>query len=428
MKIVIAILIFSVIVLIHELGHFLLAKKNHIVVLEFSLGMGPRLLSRQIGETRYSVKLLPIGGSCMMLGEDEDDDLPGTFSSAPVWGRISVVAAGPVFNFILAFLLSIIVIATIGFSVPKVAEINEESPAYEAGLRDGDTITKFQGCSTTIAKELSTYLLLNPQTEGEVTVVVERNGISETITYLPETSESYILGFTYGDGEEALEITSVSLNSPMADAGVQAGDILTGIDGTSLSSVEELTAYLQESPFTEEPVSITYTRNGREHSATLTPQLTTNVDNGYSMIAESERGNVGQVLYYAGADLKYWVSTTIETVAKLFTGEIGINSLSGPVGVVNAIGDTYEYGQTQGTVILWMSMVNMMILLSANLGVMNLLPIPALDGGRLVFLLLEAIRRKPINRKIEGYIHTVGIVLLLALMAFVFFQDIIKLI
>ena len=116
MKILIAVIIFSAIILIHELGHFLLAKKNGIVVTEFSLGMGPRLISTEKGGTRYSIKLLPIGGSCAMLGEDTaEEELPGTFNAAPVWGRISVVAAGPVFNFILAFILSVIITGFVGY-------------------------------------------------------------------------------------------------------------------------------------------------------------------------------------------------------------------------------------------------------------------------------------------------------------------------
>ena len=110
MKFVIAVIIFSVVILIHELGHFLLAKKNHIEVLEFSLGMGPRIISTVKGGTRYSVKLFPLGGSCAMAGEDAEDDSPGTFNSAPVWGRIAVVAAGPIFNFLLAFVLSVIIV------------------------------------------------------------------------------------------------------------------------------------------------------------------------------------------------------------------------------------------------------------------------------------------------------------------------------
>ena len=147
MSIILAIVIFSAIVLFHELGHFLLAKKSGIVVVEFSLGMGPRLLSTVKGGTRYSLKAFPIGGSCMMLGEDTDETLPGSFHAASLPGRICTVAAGPVFNFILAFGLSIVIVALAGYDPPTVAYVDPESNAYAAGLREGDLITGFDGYS-----------------------------------------------------------------------------------------------------------------------------------------------------------------------------------------------------------------------------------------------------------------------------------------
>ena len=147
MKIIIAVVIFSAVILIHELGHFLLAKKNNIEVIEFSLGMGPRLLSTVKNGTRYSLKLFPIGGSCAMAGEDMDDDSPGTFNSASVWSRISVVAAGPIFNFLLAFILAVIIVGAVGYDPAKVLTVTEGSNAAAAGLREGDVITDYQGCT-----------------------------------------------------------------------------------------------------------------------------------------------------------------------------------------------------------------------------------------------------------------------------------------
>ena len=155
MKILIALLIFSGIILFHELGHFLLAKKNGIVVTEFSLGMGPRLLSTVKGGTRYSLKLLPLGGSCAMLGEDTaEESLPGSFNAASVWRRISVVAAGPVFNFILAFVLSVFVVGLAGYDPAQVTAVAEGSAAEAAGLQEGDLITEYQGYQIDFGKDL----------------------------------------------------------------------------------------------------------------------------------------------------------------------------------------------------------------------------------------------------------------------------------
>ena len=152
-KLLVAMLVFSVIVIFHELGHFLLAKRNGIGVVEFSLGMGPRLISTVKGETRYSVKLLPFGGSCIMVGEDGDEQGENTFNNAPIWGRIAVVAAGPIFNFIMAFAFAMIIVSVVGYDPAEVMEVPEGSPAAEAGLQAGDIITEFEGRSVDIDRQ-----------------------------------------------------------------------------------------------------------------------------------------------------------------------------------------------------------------------------------------------------------------------------------
>ena len=163
----IAIVIFSAIILFHELGHFLFAKLNKIVVTEFSLGMGPRLYSFEKGDTRYSLKLLPIGGSCAMRGGDTDiENEPGTFNSASVWSRISVVAAGPVFNFIMAFVLSVIIVGAVGYEPSRVLSVKEGSAAEAAGLKEGDIITDYQGYHIDLGKRSLCIFLSEPAERG----------------------------------------------------------------------------------------------------------------------------------------------------------------------------------------------------------------------------------------------------------------------
>ncbi len=325
MSIILALIIFSLIILIHELGHFLLAKRGGVTVEEFSLGMGPRLISTVKGGTRYSLKLLPFGGSCMMLGEDEATTEEGSFASKSVWTRISVIAAGPIFNFILAFVLSVIIIGSIGVDKPVILAVSEGFPAAEAGIQKGDTILKMNGTKIRLSREVTNYVTFH---QGEdVTFVYEHEGEERTVTLSPEQNEGgrYIFG---------------------------------------LSTVS------------------------------------------------SYREKVGA-----------W-----ETLKKmLFTGQVGLNDMSGPVGVVTIIGDTYKESAADGGFYIWLNMLNISILLTANLGVMNLLPLPALDGGRLVFLIIEAIRRKRIDPEKEGMVHFVGLMLLMVLMIVVMFNDIRKL-
>ena len=192
MKIIIALLVFSVIILFHELGHFLLAKRNNIAVTEFSLGMGPRLLSTEKGGTRYSLKLFPIGGSCMMVGEDDDDNTEGSFNNASVWARISVVAAGPIFNFILAFVFAMIITSVVGYDPAKVLQVTEGSPAAEAGLQEGDVITEFQSRHISIGRDLDSYMNLHGLQDEEISLTYKRDGKKYDITYTADSEKRYI--------------------------------------------------------------------------------------------------------------------------------------------------------------------------------------------------------------------------------------------
>lgn len=427
LKILIAIIIFSAIILIHELGHFLLAKINGISVTEFSLGMGPRLFSIQKGETRYSVKLLPLGGSCAMVGEDTaEEELPGSFNAAPVWERISVVAAGPVFNFILAFILSVIIVGFVGYDPAEIMDVQKDSAAETAGLETGDVITEYNGYHVDLAKDLYVYSYLNELKEGDTVILkVSRDGETKEIQYIPDVSVRYLLGFNRSDAS-SMTVESLIAGMPLEMAGLQPGDTITAINGTEIADGEAYDAYLKEHPLSDEPVEITYVRDGLDYTATITPQEYRTPQLGFSYNLGYEKTSGLGVLKYGVLEVKYMIRTTLLSLKQLVTGSLGFKDLSGPVGVVDAIGTTYEESKSEGTLMLWMNLLNMAVLLSANLGVMNLLPLPALDGGRLVFLVIEAIRRKPINREVEGMVHFAGLMLLMALMVVVMYNDILK--
>ena len=171
---------------------------------------------------------------------------------------------------------------------------------------------------------------------------------------------------------------------------------------------------------------ITYDRDGLDYTATITPKEYRTPQLGFSYNLGYTKTSGLRILKYGALEIKYMIRTTLLSLKELVTGQLGFQNLSGPVGVVDAIGTTYEESKSEGTLMLWMNMLNMAVLLSANLGVMNLLPLPALDGGRLVFLIIEAIRKKPINREIEGRIHFAGLMALMVLMVVVMYNDILK--
>ncbi len=426
LRILIALLIFSAIILFHEFGHFLLARANHIVVVEFSLGMGPRILSWQGKETRYSLKLLPFGGSCAMLGEDMEDTQPGSFLSAPVWGRISVVAAGPLFNFLLALVFAVIIVALAGSDKPYVTDVDEASSAYSAGLREGDLITKFNGYSVDLGKDLYVYSFLNElQTGDTIRMTVKRNGEKIQIQFVPDVSKRYLLGLNRSDSDR-LVVDSLIPGMPLENTGVKPGDVITGIDGFRITSAQAYDEYIAEHPLGGETVHLTYEHEGLEYETDLTPAVYETPVSGFSYNLAPEKMGGLEVLKYGVLETKYMIRTTLLSLKALITGGIGVSELSGPVGVVDAIGDTYEESRSISVFAVIINLMNIAVLLSANLGVMNLLPLPALDGGRLVFLLIEAIRRKPGNRKLEGMIHFAGLMLLLLLMIVIMYNDVLK--
>ena len=342
MNIVIAFIIFGIIVLIHEFGHFLFAKLSGVKVVEFSVGMGPRIFSVKGKETKYSLKLLPLGGSCAMYGEDEDEDAPGSFNSAPLLGRIATIAAGPAFNFILAFLVAIFIVANVGVDKPVISGFVSGLPAESSGLMIGDEIKEINGKNVDFYRNVSTYLFLN---QGkDIVLTVKRNGNEEkTVNISPVYSE-------------------------------ENSQYMIGIRSS-----------------------------------------------GYQKLT-----NPLEIIKYSVLEVKFTISMTVESLAHLIKGKVDVGEVSGPVGIVSMIGDTVNESKPYGIFVVLLSLSQMVLLLSANLGVMNLLPLPALDGGRLIFLFLEAIFRRPLNRKIEGYIHLAGFAFLMLLMVFVMFNDIRK--
>lgn len=342
MSIIFAIIIFSLIILFHELGHFLVAKKFDVKVNEFCLGLGPTLLHLKKGETTYSLKLLPFGGACMMEGEDEESEDNRAFNKKTVWQRFAIVAAGPFFNFIMAYVLSVILIGSIGYDKPVITGVMEEYSAEEQGLEAGDLIVSLNHYPVHFYQEISVYSFFHPEETIEVTY--KRGQEEKTVTLTPKYNE-------------------------------EEGRYLLGITGN-------------------------YQR---------------------------EKGNVAETLKYGFYEMQYQIYSTFQSLKMLFTGKLTINDMSGPVGIVKTIDDTYEESLSSGAFYVVMNLLNIAILLSANLGVMNLLPFPALDGGRLVFFVIEAVRKKKIDENIEGRIHLVGFVLLMGLMVVVLFNDIYKL-
>lgn len=345
-SIILFIIIFCVVVISHEFGHFIIAKKNGIRVVEFFVGMGPALFSFRRGDTKYSLKLFPIGGACVFEGEDglekEKGELSeGAFPNAPVWARFGTIFAGPLFNFLTAYVMAVILVSVCGITTPEVQVVNEGSMAQEAGLQVGDMITGINGKRIHLG--------------GEVTLISQLNTKGESLT-------------------------------------------------------------------------VTYERQGEKNTVVIHPSYDASTQRYYMGIVAGGylKCNVPQTFQYALYTMKFYAETTFKSLQMLVTGQLSKEDVSGPVGIVKMVDDVYDAVRPYGVAEVMLNMINIALLLSVNLGIMNLLPLPALDGGRLVFLLIEALRGKPVPPEKEGMVHLAGMMALMILMALVLFNDITK--
>ncbi len=424
-SIIVAILMFSLVVIFHELGHFLFAKKNGIGVNEFCLGMGPKLFGIKKGETLYSLRLFPIGGACMMVGEDENSDDAKAFNNKTVWQRFQVIFAGPLFNFILAFLLSMIMVAIAGYDPARVTSVPSEGAAAQAGLMEGDIIVRYDGKKINFGREIMVEETFNPITDSTpVEITYKRDGKQYTTTVVPQKSIRYLLGFGYQGDDMPATISSVSKGGAFEAAGIVAGDTITSINGTRIATGNALLEYMQNSPLNGETVTVGYTRNSLDYEVKVTPTISESYSLGFSYNLYAEKTGGLSIIKYSAAEVKYWIVTTVKSLGQIFKGKVSRNDIGGPVRIVSEISNVMSEASPYGALVVIVELINWCVLLSANLGVMNLLPIPALDGGRLLFLIIEGIRRKPVNREKEGLVNGIFFVLLMILMVFVFYNDI----
>ncbi len=341
MNIIAIILMFGVIVFVHEFGHFLFAKLSHVAVTEFSIGMGPAIAKWNKKETTYALRALPIGGYVIMEGEAEKSDNPNAITNKSILSRFTVMFAGPFFNFILAFGLSIILLSFVPLDPAEISEVQKNSAAETAGLESGDVITEINGGRIYNFREISLYRLSH-------------------------------------------------------DPSV--------------------------------PVKIKYVRDKKSFYTTLTQKKDTATGKYYFGITCNERKarNFAEQLRYSYYEVRFQVKSTIYSLKILFSGKGSKDDLMGPVGIGNMMNDVINESKKSGGGfgIVLLNIINFTILISANIGVMNLLPVPALDGGRILFLALEAVMGKPVPKKYETTVTAVFMIMLLLLVIFVFFNDI----
>ncbi len=341
------IIIIGLLITSHEFGHYLIGTMCGARVNEFTVGFGPKLFSFYKGETLFAVRLLPLGGACIFDGADavmgEEADLDEhSLPNLPPLKRAATLIAGPFFNFLLSFLLGMILVGFTGVDLPVLNTIMEGSAAEEAGLMPGDVIRRIDGEHVHLYREVS---MISAMYSGGESMDIEyvRDGERHTVTVLPKYSEEdgrYYIGFTGG-----VEV----------------------------------------------------------------------------------KCNPLQIFRYAFYEVQYWVRYTIRSLGMLFTGKIGIDSLSGPVGMATMVNETYEEVKPYGITSIIFTMMNLLLLLSINVGIINLLPLPAFDGGKLIFALIELVSGHRVPPEKEAIVHLAGTVGILVLMVVVMYHDIARL-
>jgi regulator of sigma E protease len=432
--------VLGILVAFHELGHFLAARWVGVRVLKFSLGFGPKLLGRQVGETEYLLSAIPLGGYVKLFGEDEaeaitPEDRRRSFVHQGLWGKVLIVAAGPGFNFILAYLIFAAWLST-GYTLPvpsfkDIAPVIEavaaDSPAAKAGLMVGDQIKKIDG------RDIATRVeLLDAAAKGKgapLTLEVLRDGRIQTVTVTPVTApgqsaQSEEPGYYLGIEEIPPVVNEVVPGKPAAAAGFKEGDRVLSIEGNPIHTWTQMTGLVKESP--GKPLHVDVLREGQRISLTVTPNAETTTVNGQSVqigkigIAGPDRSLMRSAnpltALYNGLEATWkWTELTVVGLYKMIVGDISSKNIGGPLTIAKISGEAAAQGPA--------NVIFLIALLSINLGVLNLLPIPILDGGHLLFFLIEGILRKPLGERHRELAQQVGLVLLVGVMIFAFWND-----
>jgi regulator of sigma E protease len=431
--------VLGIMVLVHEFGHFAVAKLCGVRVEVFSVGFGKRLFGFRHGDTDYRLSLLPLGGYVKMSGEspgEESTGDPAEFNAHPRWQRILIGLAGPVSNFLLALLLMT------GFymmhneveafrsQAADIDFVSNHTAAAAAGLKPGDLITRFDNVSNPTWEQVSIRAAMNVGQTIPIDVKRDGQAVSAQLTIPNPQGQDFdfdTIGFVPRMQQDPLRIHQIEAGMPAAKAGMKAGDEIVSVDGLELHSVDALLAFLQQG--NGRPVHVTTVRDGHTSQLELQPVMA-DAGNGHKLYRVGFALNAPpfkiQQLPLPAAlkqsihfNLRY-SGLILEVLRRMVTRHFAVQDLSGPIGIARETGLAVEQPG-------WQPIIGLMSIISLNLGIFNLLPIPILDGGVIVLLLIEGVMRRDLNQEFKERIYQAAFVVLLIFAAFVMFNDISKL-
>ena len=438
------VVLLGMLIFVHELGHFLLAKALGVKVERFSLGFPPKMIGKQIGETEYVLSWIPLGGYVKMFGEnpDEEEEVPPelqhrSFSHKPAWKRFLIVFAGPFFNFVFAFFVYWVVLSVNGVDhlPPIVGRVVPDSPAAQAGIQPGDQIMTigdhqiqyYSQIDEAVADSQGRPLALSIQRDGKTQSITVTPVSKKQEDYFGEPVPVYMIGV---DPHLRAEVGGLTAGMPAQAAGIKVNDKITSIDGRPVRDWYDILEFIQASKGKE--VSLTVERDGSTVNINVTPQMDSvqKPDGQEIKIPRigiesprpplNERINPISAFYYAGLKTYDVSRLTVVSVVKLIQRKLSVKTLGGPIFIAQLAGEQAKAGI--------MEFILLAAVLSISLGILNLLPIPVLDGGHLFFFLLEMIFRRPVSLSIRERAQQAGLVVLIMFMAFIFYNDIARIV
>jgi len=418
--------VLGVLVFVHELGHFLLARWNGVRVLTFSLGFGPKLLKMTRGGTEYCISAIPLGGYVKMAGETPDDPRSGAsdeFLSKTKWQRFQVLIAGPAMNLLLAVGVMTFVIwsgatePAFEQRAPVVGRVLPGSPAEKAGIRTGDVIVAFA------EREVDTWQGLQmrvvPRANREVPIVIRRDGARQHLTVVPEAQTKYEIG-DLGIGPDIHpEVVQVMPGSAAEAAGIKARDVIVSLDGvdTTTYTLQELITRIGSKA--GQPVAIGIVRGGQRQDLQVTPRDTNGVGRLGVQLSPFEtvisKPGFAQAIGLSVRQNVEWTGLIGEMLVGLFTAETSPRQLMGPLGIAEVAGGA--------AAISWAALFGTMAMVSLNLGLLNLLPIPILDGGHIAILAIEGLAGRDFSMRVKERMLMAGFAVLMVLMVTVMYND-----
>jgi regulator of sigma E protease len=422
MTLIYFLIVIGILVFVHEFGHFIMAKRAGVRVEKFSLGMGPKLVGYKKGDTEYVLSALPLGGYVKMAGENPDEEPTGAadeFQSKTVGQRALIAATGPLTNIVLAFLVMplVFMVGTYSEGPAKVGYVESGSPAERAGFLAGDVIEEINGRSISDWTKALSLIAVNPG--SDVKVIVDRNGEKKVFALRPETATELKIGMSGLIPDMPAEIGKLKPGFPAEKAGVKVNDKIIAVDGKTVYHWNQFSSLVRESK--GRTLQLTIEREGKR----LTTPITPIADGGRHVIGVEPVAHLVFKKYGFFESLKLGFDKTLEaidltfiTLKNLVTFNLSIKTLGGPVMIAQMSGQAASAGLS--------SFLSLLAMISISLGILNLLPIPILDGGLILFLVIEAIRKKPLSRKTMEVAQSIGAGLLITLIAVVSYNDIVR--